>query len=79
VRLGATVVPHSGVQHRHHLVLKSDDDLREVHAKAKRAEHEERALGQGGRVYSFASFHVHLRQPGRLEDFAYLSFGTHVC
>jgi hypothetical protein len=47
-RLGATVAPHSGVQHRHRLMLKGDDDLREVHAKARRA--------GARRVYSFASF-----------------------
>jgi tetratricopeptide (TPR) repeat protein len=46
--LGATVVPHSGAQHRRRLMLKGDDDLREVHAKARRPDHEEGALGQGG-------------------------------
>jgi hypothetical protein len=29
--------------------------------------------------YSFASFHVHLRRPGRLRDLAYISYGAYVC
>jgi hypothetical protein len=61
-RLTTAVLPHYGAKRHSRIVLMGNGGMREVHASAKHADHQEDALEQGGKGHPHLTFfHAHLR------------------